>query len=229
MAPTSWQRVVAVAGFGLLAAAAVLRVGDAVAGGGGSDAGWMLRVVYGGVMAAVLCVVTVAAVRRPASVEQATSARAYVAAAVAVGSLYFVEAPTSGGGGVALAGVAMAVVSAVWVLVSVLALGRCFGLLPEARGLVTRGPYRVVRHPIYLGEIGAVAGLAVAATTVQNVFVLAAFVAAQVVRMRLEEEQLVRHFPEYSAYAIGRPRLVPMPGLLRRRSSPHRVLRGDVS
>src|SRR5439155_23992465 len=36
---------------------------------------------------------------------------------------------------------------ALWTL-SFFALGRSFGLVPADRGLVTRGPYRVVRHPI---------------------------------------------------------------------------------
>ena len=35
--------------------------------------------------------------------------------------------------------------------------------VPEARGLVTRGPYRLVRHPIYLGEYVGRAGLTVRA------------------------------------------------------------------
>jgi len=39
------------------------------------------------------------------------------------------------------------------------ALFRSFSLVPEARELCTRGPFRFVRHPIYLGQIMAQAGI----------------------------------------------------------------------
>jgi protein-S-isoprenylcysteine O-methyltransferase Ste14 len=108
-----------------------------------------------------------------------------------------------------LAGDAVAVVGSVWIFASVLALGRCFGILPEARGLVTRGPYSLVRHPVYLGEIVALSGLTLAAPAWGHLALLAVFVAAQLTRMRLEETALAEAFPEYAAYAAHTGRLLP--------------------
>ena len=90
-------------------------------------------------------------------------------------------------------------------------LGRCFGVLPDARGLVTSGPYRLVRHPLYLGEIGALAGVAVAAPGVRNAVAFAALTLAQIGRARLEERTLVRAFPEYADYRRRTPMLLPRP------------------
>lgn len=92
-------------------------------------------------------------------------------------------------------------------------LGRCFGVLPDARGMVTGGPYRVVRHPIYLGEIGAVAGVLIASPNARNLLALAAIVAAQIGRARLEERTLTAAFPGYAEYAARTPMLVPRPHL----------------
>jgi protein-S-isoprenylcysteine O-methyltransferase Ste14 len=91
-----------------------------------------------------------------------------------------------------------------------LALGRCFGVLPEARGLVTGGPYRVVRHPLYLGELGACAGLVIASPSGWNFALAVVFAVAQGARMRMEEQELSHQFPEYGAYAARTPRLIPL-------------------
>ena len=149
-------------------------------------------------------------VRGP-SLRPARDPVAFAACAVAIVAVVAFGRPTDGSTATLVAGEALALTSCAWLLASVLALGRCFGVLPEARGLVTRGPYRMVRHPVYLGELGAAAGLVVGAPAPRNLVAMAALVAAQLVRMRLEERALEGAFPDYAAYAARTPRLIPRP------------------
>jgi protein-S-isoprenylcysteine O-methyltransferase Ste14 len=135
---------------------------------------------------------------------------AFAACAAAVAAVVVLqEPPATASTPLVVAGDLATLAACVWLLASVLTLGRCFGVLPEARGLVTSGPYSVVRHPVYLGELGACAGLVLAAPTYWNLGVAAVFAAAQAVRMRLEERALTEEFPEYESYAAATPRLVP--------------------
>jgi protein-S-isoprenylcysteine O-methyltransferase Ste14 len=135
---------------------------------------------------------------------------AFAACAAAVAAVVLLEGPpASAPTSLVLAGDLVAFFACVWLLASVVSLGRCFGVLPEARGLVTRGTYRFVRHPVYLGELAACAGLVLAAPTTRNLIVATVFALAQAVRMRLEERELEEQFPEYRRYAAVTPRLVP--------------------
>ena len=150
--------------------------------------------------------------RRPPSERRAREPLAFVACAAALGAAVALRSPDASSSTTALlAGEALAVASCVWLLASVLALGRCFGVLPEARGLVTRGPYRLVRHPVYLGELAASLGLVLGAPTAWNLTAAGVMLVAQLVRMRLEERALEGAFPEYAAYAARTPRIVPWP------------------
>jgi protein-S-isoprenylcysteine O-methyltransferase Ste14 len=90
-----------------------------------------------------------------------------------------------------------------------LALGRSFSLLPQARTLVTRGPYRYVRHPIYLGGLLITAGEIALRWSPLVLALNAVFVAAQIVRLRYEEALLERAFPEYAEYRRRTSALIP--------------------
>lgn len=80
-------------------------------------------------------------------------------------------------------------------------LRRSFSITVEARSLVIGGPYRWIRHPIYLGEMLAAAAVTVWRFSWVSVSVLVLFVVLQLVRARMEEEKLVRNFPVYKEYA----------------------------
>ena len=96
-----------------------------------------------------------------------------------------------------------------WALYSLSYLGRRFSIVPEARGLVTSGPYRLVRHPIYLGEIIAGVGLVLPTLFTLHAVVLAVFLAAQLARTHYEERMLRSTYPQYEAYAKQTHRLIP--------------------
>jgi protein-S-isoprenylcysteine O-methyltransferase Ste14 len=95
-------------------------------------------------------------------------------------------------------------------IASVAVLGRCFGILPDVRGLVVRGPYRLVRHPLYLGELTASLGIVVGSR--QPWAAGAAWlvcVGIQIARTHYEESNLRAEFPAYAEYAARTKRILP--------------------
>jgi protein-S-isoprenylcysteine O-methyltransferase Ste14 len=94
-------------------------------------------------------------------------------------------------------------------ILSALVLGRSISLLPEARRLVTGGPYALVRHPLYLGEIVALAGVALQCLSAWALLLLGLVCAFQFQRMKYEELVLFQIFPEYGNYMARTARLVP--------------------
>jgi protein-S-isoprenylcysteine O-methyltransferase Ste14 len=84
-----------------------------------------------------------------------------------------------------------------------------FAILPQARLLVTSGPYTYVRHPLYLCEIVATIGLSLQFAQPLATLVLLTVVALQFARMRYEEAVLARAFPEYLTYSARTARFIP--------------------
>lgn len=88
-------------------------------------------------------------------------------------------------------------------------LGRSFALFPQARALVTGGPYRWVRHPLYLAETIAVVGYMAQFAMPWSLAFLGIALVTLVARMIMEEQVLGQAFPEYVDYARRTARLIP--------------------
>jgi protein-S-isoprenylcysteine O-methyltransferase Ste14 len=96
------------------------------------------------------------------------------------------------GFGVQLAGLLLAIAS-------LLALGRSFGFVAADRGLKTRGPYAVVRHPIYASYLLIQSGYLLQSLSLRNLAVVAFATACNIARA-LAEERLLARSPAYRAY-----------------------------
>jgi protein-S-isoprenylcysteine O-methyltransferase Ste14 len=69
-------------------------------------------------------------------------------------------------------------------------LGRSFSVFPQARALVTGGPYRWARHPLYVAELVAVFAFMWEFVHRWAFIVMGVAIAAQLPRMHFEEQVL---------------------------------------
>jgi len=94
-------------------------------------------------------------------------------------------------------------------LVSLLAMGRRFGVRPALRGLVTSGPYRFVRHPMYLSYILADIGYNLQEWNFVTVVLVLVGWMSLVYRIHAEERMLSQHAEWPTYVALVRYRLFP--------------------
>jgi protein-S-isoprenylcysteine O-methyltransferase Ste14 len=117
---------------------------------------------------------------------------------------------------VRVAGLALGVYAACMQLWALATLGRF--LVPRAvvfadHALITTGPYRFVRHPVYSGSIALVLGTALATLNVAVLLVCPLVIVGMLMEARVEEGLLETRFgSEYRAYARRTGCLVPRLG-----------------
>jgi protein-S-isoprenylcysteine O-methyltransferase Ste14 len=86
---------------------------------------------------------------------------------------------------------------AIW---GILFLGRAFGIFVVVRKVIFDGPYQWVRHPMYLGYIGMLVGLALVNFSAAYFILVPIHIALLLYRARLEEARLSEYSAEYLEY-----------------------------
>ena len=104
---------------------------------------------------------------------------------------------------------ACVLIGMIMMLVTIRHLGRSFSLVPQARSVVQTGPYRWIKHPLYLAEEIAILSAVLQYLTPVTVIVFILHICVQVCRILYEEDLLRRNCPEYSGYEARRWRLIP--------------------
>jgi protein-S-isoprenylcysteine O-methyltransferase Ste14 len=79
-------------------------------------------------------------------------------------------------------------------------LGKAFSIMPEARLLVTGGPYAWARHPLYVMEFITILGTAIQFAQPWAALLAIGVVIFQVLRTVFEERILAEAYPDYASY-----------------------------
>jgi protein-S-isoprenylcysteine O-methyltransferase Ste14 len=144
--------------------------------------------------------------RRATIVDRSISAR--IIACASIVGVPFIR-PTGGGLMPDLSTAAISAVGLLIIITGKATLGRSFGVMPANRGIVCRGIYKVLRHPIYAGYLITHVAFVVAHPSVWNLTVLLASDLALMIRAVYEERTLARD-AEYAEYMTRvRWRVVP--------------------
>ena len=146
-------------------------------------------------------------VRVSASVSGSVAEIAVALPSIALGGAAYALAPSSWPPALVLVHGAFAA----WVLVSLTSIGRSFALLPARRAITARGPYAIVRHPIYLGELGMVVSACASRGALWAIAGLALSLLLVLPRS-LAEEHVLATDAAYEAYR-SRVRWRLLPGL----------------
>jgi protein-S-isoprenylcysteine O-methyltransferase Ste14 len=87
-----------------------------------------------------------------------------------------------------------------------------FNIRPTPRpegSLITSGPYRWIRHPMYTAVLLAAAAAAWKTFEAADALLWLALLGVLLAKAAIEERALMRRFPQYQAYRMRTTRLVP--------------------
>lgn len=206
---TDWGRIVAIVVFSLLVLANVLVLLQAPSLGESASA-ILSRILT----IAFLVLLVVAYVRRSKATATDHHPLAWSAGLAAYGAPFLL--PVVGGnrsqeGTRGLIASGVLIVGIAFMLWALKNLSTNISVVPQAREVVTTGPYAWVRHPLYAAELINTGGVCLAFHGIWPWVVLAGLAGLQYFRARREEALLAATLPGYDEYRERTPMLIPRP------------------
>jgi protein-S-isoprenylcysteine O-methyltransferase Ste14 len=169
----------------------------------GLDLAWQIGLLAGTALVAALCLF------RPDPSRM--RADPWAIAVVIASNWHYLLYDYSDGAPDALKVVAIGLFGAVgvWSSIALLYLGRSYAMLPAIREIKRRGPYALVRHPIYLGSMLLDIDIVLENPSWVNAAIASGGILIRVLRIRMEE-RLLRGDLDYEQYrGKTRWRLIP--------------------
>lgn len=160
---------------------------------------------------AFLAVICIAVIVRLPPIRSVDGVEPYVTALVGtflIGAIAFLPPPMTLPLFVTVLALVLVILGTVLSTYVVFWLGRSISIVPEARRLVTGGPYSIVRHPLYIAEEVAVIGTILQHLSVWSLLLGVVHWCIQLRRMTNEERILSATFSDYAEYAKRVPRLI---------------------
>jgi protein-S-isoprenylcysteine O-methyltransferase Ste14 len=102
------------------------------------------------------------------------------------------------------------------VLLALIYLKRAFSVTPQARTVVRNGPYALVRHPMYIGNILSITAWGLIIGTPAALALSLGACALQICRAYYEDRLLTTTFPEYREYMSNVNAFIPRLDFYRR-------------
>ena len=85
-----------------------------------------------------------------------------------------------------------------WIF-SIMWLGNSFSILPAVRTIRTKGPYQIIRHPVYFSYLIIDIGLLLIFPSLWNILIISLGIYCYLIRIKFEEKMLL-HTEEYAKY-----------------------------
>lgn len=206
-----WGRVAMVPFSVFFGGLALLRLTSLLLGPGVGSLETVVAAVTGSLTAAFYVLIVRAYLRRGAATATSRVRLTFLAAPLATFLPFGMPFVGAGGRSAQLLvlGDVLLVLGFAYSVYALRCLDRSLSVVPQARTLVQHGPYATVRHPLYLGELVAMLGLALTLGGSWPLVLWAVLVGLQAYRAVQEERLLRANLPDYADYQSRTARVVP--------------------